>query len=119
MALARGFHPACAILDGSLAALDPLETCWALCQLVPQIGILILAPSPDEEQCFRYFERGANAYELRTISSEALVDRIQRVSNGEYLITGEVLLSQPRAKAILALATGVHEKVGADGLQTP
>jgi DNA-binding NarL/FixJ family response regulator len=86
MELAQEQHPTCAILDGRLDTLDPLDTCWMLRQQIPELGILILDSTPKEERCFEFLLRGASAYELRSITAELLVDSLSRVSAGEYLI---------------------------------
>jgi len=113
MELAQVHHPGCAIIDGGLTTLDPLETCCMLRQQVPEIGILILAPTPDEERLFRFIRAGASAFELRSISPEALVEDLYRMSRGEYLSSSEVLLAQPSARFALALKTRAHAEVGA------
>ena len=110
--LVQTLHPSCAIIDGSLTAIDPLEVCWTLRQQTSEIGILVLAQSPDEEQCFQFLKMGANAYESRTITSETLVDRVTRVGRGEYLIASEVLVPRPSARIAPVLKTHRHGGLG-------
>src|SRR6266699_534178 len=119
MELTQAHHPACAILDGGLTTIDPFEICWMLRQQVPEIGILVLAPTQNEECFFQFFRRGASAYELRSITPEALVEGMRRVSRGEYLIRSEVLLPQPSARITQPLKTHQHGEVSVGEPQAP
>ena len=113
MELAQALQPSCAIIDSGLTTIDPFEVCWALRQQAPQIGILILAQAPDEEQCFQFFRYGANAYEPRTIAPEALIETLRRVACGEFLITSEVLPDvspRPSARIVVPLKTHPQEE---------
>ena len=111
MELAQALHPSCAILDGNLTTIDPFALCWSLRQQSAEIGILVLDSSPDEERFFEFLVRGASSYELRSISLEALLDRVRRVSNGEYLITGEVLVPRPSARIAVPLKIHPQEEL--------
>lgn len=104
MELAQQYTPACAILDGRLATLDSLDFCWMLRQQNPDMGILILDPTPKEERCFEFLLRGASAYQLRTIEPAQLVDSLCRVSTGEYLF-GEQGMAQPQVRRSLTRST--------------
>jgi two-component system, NarL family, nitrate/nitrite response regulator NarL len=97
MEMAQQHTPACAILDGRLGTIDPLDLCWTLRQQVPEMGILILDPTPREERCFEFLLHGANAYELRSIEPALLVDSLCRASIGEYLIR-DLGVVQPRVR---------------------
>ena len=97
--LAQGSQPDCAILDCAAHTFDALETCWMLRQQVPTIGLVILAPTLQEEQLFQYFIRGANAYQPRSITPEALLDQVQRVSRGEFMIESVLLAGRPPTRS--------------------
>jgi len=88
-------YPDVVLLGGGLTSVDALEMARLLRQQAPLLGIFILAPSPDEELLFQFIKVGASAYEMRTITPQELVDKVRRVSNGEYLITDEGLWSLP------------------------
>ncbi len=112
--LAQLQQPDVAILSGELTCADPCLIVHLLRQQAPAIGIVILAPSQNEERLFQFAKAGASAYELRTITQEALADRVQRVSRGEYLLTSEGLLPLPKLDLLLPLrlAQGGHQADG-------
>ncbi len=51
------------------------------------VGIIILTQFPDEERLFQFLKVGANAYTMRTISPEELLETVRRVSAGEFLFS--------------------------------
>ena len=117
MELAQQHTPACAILDGRLATLDPLDFCWMLRQQNPEMGILILDSTPKEERCFEFLLHGASAYELRTIEPAQLVDSLCRVSAGEYLF-GDPGIAQPHVQRSLTRSTHPSIEKSAHGFRT-
>jgi DNA-binding NarL/FixJ family response regulator len=110
--MAQQHTPACAILDSRLASIDPLNLCWMLRQQMPELGILILDPTPQEERCFEFLLHGANAYELRSISAGQLVDSLCKVSDGEYFIR-DLGVEQPPVRR--SLPTNMYRSVEAGG----
>jgi DNA-binding NarL/FixJ family response regulator len=69
--------------------------------LVPQMAIMILTPSEDEERLFQSIKVGAAAYYTRNITPEELKDAVRRVSHGEYLINDDVLSKPQLASRVL------------------
>ncbi len=69
--------------------------------LVPQMAIMILTPSEDEERLFQSIKVGAAAYYTRNITPEELTDAVRRVSHGEYLINDDVLSKPQLANRVL------------------
>lgn len=95
--LVRTQHPDVVLLDGGISSLDPCEVAKLLHRYASRVGsMFIFAPSEDEEFLFRFVKLGAVAYETRTITPQELVEKVRRVNNGEYLISGEVLSKLPR-----------------------
>lgn len=91
--LAREQRPDIALLDGGLTAADPLD----LVSLLRQLGVravVFAPPAGDEETLFRFLVSGAMAYEDRFLSEDELLAKVRRVSCGECLVTGDVLLVQ-------------------------
>jgi DNA-binding NarL/FixJ family response regulator len=82
------------LFDGAFTSCQPT---FSAVEVVAQVrragarGILVFAPSTDEEDLFHFMRSGATAYELPTISGDHLVEKIRRIERGEYLITSEVL----------------------------
>jgi len=116
-ALAELQQPDVAILGGDLTCADPSLIVHMLRQQAPAIGIMILAPSQNEERLFHFVKVGASAYDLRTITQEALTHKVRRVSRGEYLITSEVLLPPPQLDLLLPsrLGQGAQQENGTPG----
>ena len=117
MELALAHQPACAILDVGSAMFDAPETCWMLRQQLPTIGILMLAPAIDEELFFRLFMRGANTFGLHSMTTDMLIDQLQRASCGEFLFLSEILVSAGRPS--LTQATHLHKKMSTSETKAP
>ncbi len=64
--------------------------------LAPRMAVVILTPTEDEERLFQSIKAGAAAYYNRNITPDELADAVRRVSQGEYLINDDVLLSKPQ-----------------------
>ncbi|GER81494.1 MAG: response regulator transcription factor [Thermogemmatispora sp.] len=101
LALAREPGAEVILLDAGLKSTDALELARQLRQLAPQMAIVILTPSEDEERLFQSIKVGAAAYYTRNISSEELIEAVQRVNRGEYLINDEVLARPQIASRVL------------------
>ena len=91
--MAQIHHPTIVLLNGDLTASDASDTCdafeiaWLLRSCVATVGIIILTQFPDEKQLFQFLKVGANAYKMRTISLEVLIETVRRVSSGEFLFS--------------------------------
>jgi two-component system nitrate/nitrite response regulator NarL len=89
-------RPDVVLFDGAFTSSQPARSAAEIVDQVRKAGIrgiLVFAPSTDEEDLFHFMMGGAAAYELPTISSDDLVEKIRRIAQGEYLITSEVLHS--------------------------
>src|SRR5947199_3229426 len=93
--LSRTGNPDVALIDAGLTTADPLEIARQMRHLVPQMAIMILTPSEDEERLFQSIKVGAAAYYTRNISPAELSEAVYKVSQGEYLINDDVL-SRPQ-----------------------
>ena len=85
--MAQIHHPDIVLLNGDLTACDAFEITCLLRYYVATVGIIILTQFPDEERLFQYLKVGANAYKMRTISPEVLIETVRRVSSGEFLFS--------------------------------
>lgn len=94
--LTRTEAPDVAIIDASLTTDDALELARQMRHLAPRMAVIILTPTEDEERLFQSIKAGAAAYYNRNITPDELSDAIRRVSQGEYLINDDVLLSKPQ-----------------------
>jgi DNA-binding NarL/FixJ family response regulator len=99
--MARTSSPDVALIDAGLTASDPLEIARQTRHITPQMAIIILTPSEDEERLFQSIKVGAAAYTTRNITAEELVDTVRKVSHGEYLIRDDVLAKPQLASRVL------------------
>jgi DNA-binding NarL/FixJ family response regulator len=88
-------HPDVVLVDGTLTFCDLYQS-YSAAEVVTHLrragacGIFVFAPSLDEESLFQFMRSGAAAYELPTLASDELVEKVHRVAHGEYLISEEV-----------------------------
>lgn len=99
--LARTGSPDVVIIDAGLTATDALETVRQMRHLAPQMAIIVLTPSEDEERLFQAIKVGAAAYYTRNIKPDELADAVRKVSHGEYLINDDVLSKPQLASRVL------------------
>ena len=101
LSLAREQRPV-VLLDGGLTSTDPLDLVRQLRQVGVQ-GIMVFAPTAaDEETLFHFLRYGATAYEDHYICGEELLEKVRRMSLGEYLVTSDVLFAQVARRERLA-----------------
>lgn len=70
------------LLDQDIPGLDTPEAIHLLKQQRPQMEVIVLSDSPDEERAFRALEAGASGYVLKDISPDNLVRAIHGVCDG-------------------------------------
>jgi DNA-binding NarL/FixJ family response regulator len=58
---------------------------------LPETSVIIFASFEDEEQLFQAMKVGASAFLLRDIAPDVLVQTIERVRQGEYMLSDSVL----------------------------
>jgi len=71
--------PDVVLLDQDLPGLDTSEAIFLLKQQRPQVEVIVLSETPDEERALRALEAGASGYVLKDISPENLVRAIHGV----------------------------------------
>ncbi len=99
--LARTAAPDVALIDAGLTCADALELARQMRHLAPQMAIIILTPSEDEERLFQSIKVGAAAYYTRNITTDELKEAVRKVSHGEYLINDDVLSKPQLASRVL------------------
>jgi len=87
LAMTQRHHPDIVLLHDDLSATDTLEIARVLRSSVAMVGIIILTDILDEERLFQFLKAGANAYIARMISPEELLEKVRRVSAGEFLFS--------------------------------
>lgn len=94
IALAHKHAPEVALLDTLCDSLDVLELARQLRTSSPQTAVMILSALEGEEWLFQAVKAGVAAYSTRNITPDELIEALQKVSQGEYVLSDEVL-SQP------------------------
>jgi DNA-binding NarL/FixJ family response regulator len=101
MTVVEETSPDIVLMDLSLPAPNGIETTQRLKRELPSLGIIVLAPSDDEDQLFDAIKAGAAAYVLKDIDPTDLVAIIRRVRSGEYLINDKVFSKPAVASRVL------------------
>ena len=89
------------LMDLSLPSPGGIETTQRIKRELPSTGIIVLAPSEDEDALFESIKAGAAAFILKDVGPDDLVTIIRRVVNGEYLINDKVFAKPSVASRVL------------------
>jgi DNA-binding NarL/FixJ family response regulator len=87
--------PDVALLDLDGSSEQGLELARKIKQRSPNIGVVLLTSSPDDNQLFSAIKAQAVAYLNKEVTASQLVDIIRRVANGEHPIN-ESLTNRPK-----------------------
>jgi two-component system response regulator DegU len=87
--------PDVALLDLDGSSEDGIELARKIKQRSPNIGVIVLTSSPDDNQLFMALKAQAVAYLSKEVTAEQLVETVRRVSRGEHPIN-ESLTSRPK-----------------------
>jgi DNA-binding NarL/FixJ family response regulator len=88
-------RPNVVLFDGAMLFQDSHRE-YRSAQVVAQMrrigarGIIVLVTTPSEEHLFPFLVAGAAAYEPDNLTADDLVEKVRRVSRGEYLVSGEL-----------------------------
>jgi DNA-binding NarL/FixJ family response regulator len=88
---AQDLRPDVVLMDINLPTLNGLQATRRLKALCPEINVVIVTAYDDEEQVYHAIRSGASAYYAKDVSPEHLVSVIRHVSQGQYVIGGDVL----------------------------
>ena len=112
--MAREQEPDVALLDTFFDTIDILEIARQMRSFSPKTAVVMLSELEGEEWLFQAVKVGAAAYYTRNITPEELVEAIQKVSQGEYLINDDVLSQPHLASRVLQsfreMASGSEEE---------
>jgi len=84
----------------------------------PRVAVVILAPTPDDEQLFQAIKSGAVAFSSKDVAAEQIVGVLRRVGRGEYPINESLLTRPSTARQVLQLFQTFTLK-DMDSLMTP
>ena len=83
------------IADIDDASHDPFNVIQAIKRHLPNIGIIVISRSDDDDRIFLALKSQAAAYATRDITKEELTKAVRRVAQGEYPIN-ETFLNRPK-----------------------
>lgn len=86
----RSAAPDVAVLDVRLPDRSDIEVCRDIRSQHPDVGVLMLTASSDEQALFDAIMAGASGYVLKRIRGNDLVASIRRVAAGESLLDPQV-----------------------------
>lgn len=87
--------PDVALVDLDGPADSGLELAHRIKQRSPNIGVIVITSSPDDNQLFRALKAQAVAYLSKEVTADQLVEIIRRVARGEHPIN-ESLVNRPK-----------------------
>jgi len=116
----ESLSPDIVLVDVGLPSLRGFGAARQIATRCPGVAVVMLTPSPDDDQLLRAIKSGSAALLGKDISANNLLSVLKRVGRGEYPIN-ETLLSRPSvAKNVLQLFKNLS-KMGedVDMLMTP
>lgn len=106
-------HPAdVMLLDNHMPGVRGVDAIASIKTLAPDLRIMMLTVSEDENDLCRALRAGADGYLIKTMQSEALIDSLLRVMQGDSVVSPEMLgklvaaLRQPSASGAAADSSG-------------
>ncbi len=88
--LARETKPDLILMDVSMPRLDGLGAMRQVLQEMPQVKIVVLTVSDNDEDLFEAIRIGARGYLLKDLKEHQLLDMIRGVTQGEAFFSGAV-----------------------------
>lgn len=80
---ARELHPDLVLMDISMPVMNGLEATRAIKAESPDVKVVILTMSDDEQDLFEAIKSGAEGYLLKNLSGEQFADLFKRIADGE------------------------------------
>lgn len=90
LSLYREHQPDIVLMDLRLPDADGITACKLICEEFPKAAVVILSTHDAEEDIYRAFQAGAQAYLLKTVQREELLRALRSVHAGERCIPAEI-----------------------------
>lgn len=100
------------LMDVQMPTMDGIEATKAINAAHPEILVVILTVSNDEETLFQAFSSGAVGYVLKDMASGQLRSHLQQAIHGEMVLSG--VMTEKLVKRMLEAARR-HDKASASG----
>ncbi len=95
IAMARDLHPDLIFMDINMPSPNGLEATRAIKTELPDVRVIILTVSDDDQDLFEAIKSGAEGYLLKNLREEEFADLVTRIGRGEPT------MSPPLAKKLL------------------
>jgi DNA-binding NarL/FixJ family response regulator len=99
----KSVHPDVVLMDVNLPGLNGLQVTQKLKSDCPDINVIILTAYDDEEQIYRAIRIGASAYFPKDIAPSRLLDTVQTVAQGYYVIANKRMTPEQAEQWLLEL----------------
>jgi DNA-binding NarL/FixJ family response regulator len=90
LALARALHPDVVLMDIQMPHCDGLQATRLITTELPEIKIVMLTMSADDEDLFVAIKSGASGYLLKSLQAEKFFDFLSGVAQGEAPISPDL-----------------------------
>jgi len=87
IARVRELHPDLVFMDINMPGLNGLEATRAIKTEFPDIKVIILTVSDDQQDLFEAIKSGAEGYLLKNLREEDFADLVNRISRGETVMS--------------------------------
>ena len=101
--LTESLSPDIVLVDVGLPSLSGFGVTRQIATHCPGVAVVMLSPSPSDDQLFQAIKSGAVAYLSKDISADKLVSLLRKVGRGEYPINDSLLERPDTAKKVLQL----------------
>ncbi len=88
--LAREAQPDIILMDVNMPGCDGLHATRLIKKAIPEINIIMLTVSDDDENLFDAIKAGARGYLLKNIEPDELFDYLRRAYRGEAVFSGRI-----------------------------
>jgi DNA-binding NarL/FixJ family response regulator len=88
--LASRLRPDLVLMDLSMPVLNGIEATRQLTTLLPEIKVVVLTASMEDEDLFEALRAGAHGYLLKNLEAESFFDLLQRALAGEPALTPQL-----------------------------
>jgi DNA-binding NarL/FixJ family response regulator len=98
--MARRLMPDVVLLDINLPSMNGMQVTRHIKAELPNTSVIMLTAYHDENQVFHAIRAGASAYYPKDVTAETLLDAIEQVKQGLYVVEESVLSKPELAKWI-------------------
>jgi len=99
----ESFMPDVALVDVGLPSMNGFDITRQITTHCPGVAVVMLSPSPDDEQLFQAIKSGAVAFLGKDVEADKLKAVLRKVGQGEYPINDSLLSRPSTARKVLEL----------------